>query len=292
MTGYSIFNGTIADMTWLEVEKAAKKDAIMLLPIGVIEQHGPHLPLGTDIYAACLMCSLIKTELDKQGIDSVIAPPYFFGINEATGMFPGSISIRPESMVAVLTDLFVNYKKHGFNMQFILNHHGDPYHNDAIIKAILSAREQDVEAVLIIGGLAEFAIERACQKASVPLPPSAILEVEESEKTKQAVVRLNKSDLHIHAEERETSLIMKWYPNLLKNEAEIKRLEAVTPTIEEFTAAEIGGRWRELSPLGYIGDPSVATKENGELYAYESSDMANTIAKFLKQKNRPRTKAM
>ena len=166
MKGYSIFNGTIADMTWLEVEEAAKKGAIMLVPIGVIEQHGPHLPLGTDIYAAYLMCSLIKTELDKQGIVSVIAPPYYFGMNETTGMFPGSITIKRESMIAILTDLFVNYKKHGFNMQFILNHHGDPHHNDAIIEAILSAREQDVEAILIMGGLVKFAIERACEKAS------------------------------------------------------------------------------------------------------------------------------
>ena len=282
MKGYSIFDGTIVDMTWLEVEEAARSGAIMLVPIGVIEQHGPHLPLGTDIYAAHLMCSQIKDALLKQGILSVIAPPYYFGLNRATGMFPGSINIKPESMTAVLTELFVDYKKHGFNRQFILNHHGDPSHNDALIQAILSAREQDVDTVWIKGGLVEFAVERACEKADLPMTSPAVLEVEESEETRQARKRLNKSELQIHAEERETSMIMKWYSGLLKKGDEIINLEPVVPSMETFVKAEFGGRWRELSPLGYIGDPSVATEENAELYAHESRDIAAAIAKQVK----------
>ena len=205
-------------------------------------------------------------------------------------MFPGSITIKPESMTAILTDLFVNFKKHGFNIQFIMNHHGDPHHNDALIKPILNAREQEVKSILIIGGLAENAIERACKKASLPLSSPAILEVKESDRTKEARVRLNKSELHIQAEERETSLVMKWYSSLLKKRDEIKSLEPVVPTNEEFTSAKLCGKWRELSPLGYIGDPSVASEENCELYLYESQDMADAIAKFLQQKKQSITK--
>jgi creatinine amidohydrolase len=286
MGGYSIFDGTIADMTWVEVEQAAKKRAIMLVPIGVIEQHGPHLPLGTDMYAGYLMCFLMKNELDRLGIATVVAPPYYFGMNETTGMFPGSITIRRESMIAVLTDIFFNYKKFGFSKQFILNHHGDPQHNDAIIQAILSAREEDVDAVYVMGGFVQHFIEEAyasAYKKALPLPPHAIIKAEESDKTKQARVRLTKSEMHVHAEEKETSMIMRWYPDLLRKKDEIKTFKAVTPTAEEF-ATVLEGRWRDISPLGYIGDPSVATEENGELYAYEAIDIASAIAKFLKQK--------
>ena len=141
-----------------------------------------------------------------------------------------------------------------------------------------------MKSILIMGGLVQFAIERACKKASLPLSSPAVLEVEESDRTKEARARLNKSELHIHAEERETSLIMKWYSSLLKKRGEIKSLEPVVPTIEEFTSAELCGKWRELSPLGYIGDPSIASEENGELYVYESLDVADAIAKFLQQK--------
>ena len=284
MKGYSIFSETIVDMTWPEVAEAAEKGAVMLVPLGVIEQHGPHLPLGTDIYAATTLCSLIRGELEKLGVPSVIAPPYYFGINKTTGMFPGSISVKSESMISMLSDLLVNYMEHGFKQQFIINHHGDPKHNSAILEAIRSSLERGVEAVLISGGLVEFAIERAIKEATNALPASAILKVENSEQTTKANARLNRSDLHIHAEERETSLIMKWFPKLLKKSDEIKDLEPVLPSIEFFFEAELSGKWKELSPLGYVGDPSVASPENAELYTFEAKDMAEAIANYLKKR--------
>ena len=279
--GYSIFTETIADMTWLEVEEAASKGAVMLVPVGVIEQHGPHLPLATDIYAATLMCSLLKGNLGQQGILSVIAPPYYFGINEATGMFPGSISVKSESMISLLSDLLVSYMHQGFRRQFIINHHGDSRHNNAIVEAIRSALKQGVDAVWIMGGLVAFAVERALRNASPPLPASAVLKVEASDQTKRARETLSRSQMHIHAEERETSLIMKWFPELLKRKEEIKRLKPLLPDLELFFGAEMKGKWRELSPLGYIGDPSVASVENAELYTCEVRDMAAAIAQRL-----------
>jgi creatinine amidohydrolase len=284
MKGYSIFSETIVDMTWPEVAEAAKKGAIMLVPLGVIEQHGPHLPLGTDIYAATTLCSLIKDELKTLGVPSVIAPPYYFGINVTTGMFPGSISVKSDSMISMLSDLLVNYMKHGFKQQFILNHHGDPTHNSAILEAIRSSLDQGVEAVVVSGGLTEFATERAIKDALSDLPVSAILRVKESGQTAKARSRLNRSDLHIHAEERETSLIMKWFPGLLKKSDEIKNFKPVTPAIESFFEVELSGKWKELSPLGYVGDPSVASPDNAELYAFEAKDTAEAIANFLKKR--------
>src|SRR5512140_2553851 len=53
--GYSIFHETMVDMTYPEIEAAAKRHAILLWPMGVIEEHGPQLPLGTDIYDAYAM---------------------------------------------------------------------------------------------------------------------------------------------------------------------------------------------------------------------------------------------
>jgi creatinine amidohydrolase len=277
---YSLFKDTICDMTWLQVDEAARNGAVMLVPVGVIEQHGPHLPLATDIYGAYLLCSLTRADLQKQSIASVIAPPYYLGITEGTSMFPGSVNITEHSMVSVLTDLLVNYKRQGFDKQFIINHHGDPCHNKAMFKAILNSRQQDVQAVCVM----RPATERAYEKASVKLPSSAIIRLtaEESDEKKQIRTRLDRSHLHIHAEERETSMVMRWYPALLKERDKIKDYKPVIPNAEEFEKAESGGKWRELSPLGYIGDPSVATEENGNLYAYEAEDIANAIAKYLR----------
>lgn len=279
MTGYSIFRDTMADMTWPEVDEIASRGAIILIPVGVIEQHGPHLPLGTDIYGAYLICCLSKARLSDAGILSVVAPPYYFGINAATGMFPGSLNVRPDSMVAILTDLLISYDQNGFHRQFIINHHGDPVHNEAIFRSILAARKERVDVVCVM----RPSTQRAYDKGSITLPESAVIKLSEheSEITKKTRQRLNKSGMHIHAEERETSLIMRWYPRLLRKRKDLRRYKAVTPSPEEFEQAELGGKWRDISPLGYIGDPSVATKENGELYAFESADIAQAIASYL-----------
>jgi creatinine amidohydrolase len=284
MGGYSIFTDTIADMTWPAVDEAARRKAIMLVPVAVIEQHGPHLPLATDIYGAYLLTVRIRAELGKAGVEALIAPPYYFGMNPTTGMFTGSLHIDRETMVSILTQLLLNYGRWGFERQFVLNHHGDPTHNDAIMEAIRSVRSQGVDAVYTMGGFVRQFIEEAYTSAfnkPLPLPESALLQAPESEVTKLARERLTKSSLHVHAEEFETSMIMRWYPDVLDPDIGVTALTPVLPTPEEFGRALQQGRWRELSPLGYIGDPSVAAAETGEIYALEAADIARAIVEWL-----------
>lgn len=126
-------------MTWPEVERAAKDGAIVLLPTGVIEEHGPHLRLDTDTYMAYLRCKLIRRELEKRGIKTIIAPPFYWGVNHATGAFPGSFSSRPETVKAVIYDLLSSLKRWGFESVFVVNNHGDFYHNKAIIEGVKEA---------------------------------------------------------------------------------------------------------------------------------------------------------
>ena len=54
------------------------------MPVAVIEQHSHHLPLATDTYGAYLLCSLIQKDLAERGIQVLIAPPYYFGVNATT----------------------------------------------------------------------------------------------------------------------------------------------------------------------------------------------------------------
>ncbi len=284
MGGYSIFEGTIADMTWPEVDEAARRNALLLVPIAVIEQHGPHLPLATDTYGAYLLCVRVKAELADAGFEALVAPPYYFGMNPTTGMFPGSLTVDRRTMVAILSQLLLNYADWGFKRQFVLNHHGDPTHNDAIMEAIRSVRSQGVDAVYTMGGFVRQFIEEAYTSAfhkPLPLPADALLQAPESEETKAARERLTKSSLHVHAEEFETSMIMRWFPDTLAAEAGVEDLAPVLPTEAEFGRAVRDGKWRELSPLGYIGDPSVATAETGEIYAMEAADVARAIVEWL-----------
>jgi creatinine amidohydrolase len=282
--GYSIFAETIADMTWPAVEAAAGRKAILLVPIAVIEQHGPHLPLATDTYGAYLLAARIKGELADVGVEALVAPPYYFGMNPTTGMFPGSLTVDRSTMVAILTQLLANYADWGLNRQFVLNHHGDPTHNDAVMEAIRSVRSTGVDVVYTMGGFVRQFIEEAYTSAfhrSLPLPENALLQAPESAETKAARERLTRSTLHVHAEEYETSMIMRWYPEVLADQVPIESLSPVLPTTGEFDRAIKEGQWREVSPLGYIGDPAAAKAETGELYALEAADVARAISAWL-----------
>lgn len=76
---YSIFEDTIADMTYREVEAAVERHAPIIVPIGVIEQHGPHLPLGTDAYGACMIARLVRRRLAERAMEILIVPPFYGG---------------------------------------------------------------------------------------------------------------------------------------------------------------------------------------------------------------------
>jgi creatinine amidohydrolase len=284
LAGYSIFENTIADMTWVAVDEAARRGAIMLVPIAVIEQHGPHLPLATDIYGAYLLCVRIRDALAEEGVEALIAPPYYFGMNPTTGMFPGSLHVDRDTMISMLIQLLLNYGRWGFERQFVLNHHGDPTHNDAIMEAIRSVRSQGLDVVYTMGGFVRQFIEEAYTSAfhrALPLPTSALLQAPESEATKMARDRHTRSAVHVHAEEYETSMIMRWYPDTLEPSVKIGDLRPVLPSAEQFDEAIQKGKWRELAPLGYIGDPASAAPETGELYAFEAADVARAIVAWL-----------
>lgn len=287
MAGYSIFSDTIADMTWPAVEKAAARHLPILVPVAVIEQHGHHLPLATDTYGAHLLCSLVRSELAKMGLDSVIAPPYYFGLNVTTGMFPGSLTIKPETMIAVLTEILENYARWGFERQLIINHHGDPQHNQAIVQTIRALRAESVKATYVVGGIVQEFIDASYEAVfhrPLPLEGDEIVRAADSAATVAARERLTRSSLpfDVHAGERETSLIMRWYPELLNKDVILADIEPVPESLREFHRAEPAGKWRELSPWGHIGDPAAASADNGDLYALEAADIAAAIAKLLR----------
>lgn len=76
--GYSVFHDTMADMTYPEVVEAAGWDALVLWGLGVIEQHGPHLPLGTDVYMAAALLRRVRQLLKDRGVPSITMPPFYW----------------------------------------------------------------------------------------------------------------------------------------------------------------------------------------------------------------------
>src|SRR4051812_22807879 len=101
----ALLTGTMADMTAIAIEAAVKRGAGVLLPIGVMETHGPHLPTGTDAFIATQICRLTQIYAAELGRELVIAPPYYWGITGVLGDFAGSFNVRPETAKALLGDV-------------------------------------------------------------------------------------------------------------------------------------------------------------------------------------------
>jgi len=111
--GYSIFDEILADLTYPGVEALAREGAVISC-LGVIEEHVPHLPLGTDVYLPYATLKLARRLLAARGIQAEILPPFYWGINNVTGSFAGSITVRPDTMTHLVLDVFQSLRKDGF----------------------------------------------------------------------------------------------------------------------------------------------------------------------------------
>jgi creatinine amidohydrolase len=140
-TQFSVFENTMAEMTWQEIQSGADKGAIVLLPIGIVEAHGPHLDLTADFYLSTLNCRFLKQELGEKGVEALITPPFFWGISKDVARYAGTFSVRPETMKGLLIDIFMSLKSWGFRRVFVQNAHGDHLHIEMIKNAISEVNE-------------------------------------------------------------------------------------------------------------------------------------------------------
>jgi creatinine amidohydrolase len=108
----------INELTWEDIANYLKREDIALIPIGSTEQHGPAGPLGVDTYAAIA----IAGDAAKQaGVLTV--PPMWFGDSPHHLDFPGTISLRPETLIAVVKDIVHSLAHNGFKKFIVINGH-------------------------------------------------------------------------------------------------------------------------------------------------------------------------
>jgi len=264
--GYSIFEDTMADMTWMEVQEYSKQNTIVLLPLGVIEEHGPHMCLGVDTYISVIQCKLVKKALERKLCKAIIAPPFYWGINFATGGFPGSFSSRKETIMLAIYDIIYSLKNFGFNDVFGINAHGDPKHCSALIEAFK-------DAVCVIDINARYSLpEGALNRYGLSGNEDYILTINKSKNNYSTSSAFS----DIHAGDGETAVMNMYYPNLVNIEM-AKNLKPTDAGKEELSIWINGGKnARLITPEGYFGKPN--EYEKADIY-YE--ELAERICKSI-----------
>jgi creatinine amidohydrolase len=110
----------LAEMTSPRLE--ALRDPIALWPVGAVEPHGPHAPLGTDTLISVGMCERAAARLDN----AVVLPPLHFGVTRYGAAFAGAIGISEPTLRAVVLDVATALDEQGFRRLVIVNNHFEP----------------------------------------------------------------------------------------------------------------------------------------------------------------------
>src|SRR5690554_5548364 len=130
-----------------EVEKELEENGMVIIPTGSVEQHGPHLPLGTDFYAIEAICERVA-----QKMGGLIVPFPHVGVTPFHMTFAGSITFSQETFMQILKDICDSLIRHKARKVIIVNWHEG---NTAAINTICARLQVDYPEVV-------FVISQAC----------------------------------------------------------------------------------------------------------------------------------
>lgn len=139
----------LAELTWEEVRGLDRTRTVAVLPVGAIEAHGPHLPLGTDVVIAEAMAREGARRIAEKGFSVVLLPPLPFTAAPFACAFAGTISVSPGTVTALVVDLARELTRHEFAALAISNAHLDPAHLGALTSAAVRAREEHFLPIII-----------------------------------------------------------------------------------------------------------------------------------------------
>ena len=130
----------LAQLTWEEVRDLDREHTVVVLPVGAIEAHGPHLPLDTDVVIATAMARAGAQKLAARGHVVLILPALAYTAASFGVAFQGTLSISGITVTAVIVDLARSLSGQGFRLLALANAHLDPEHLTALNEAVKLAR--------------------------------------------------------------------------------------------------------------------------------------------------------
>jgi len=248
---------SILTKTYGEVNDLAETDgSVLVVPLASVEQHGYHLPVGTD--------TLLGGAVAREGAERVagdvpvlVTPPVWLGCSPEHVAFGGTLSVGLRALLDTLEDLVGSVRKAGFDAVVFVNGHGG---NVPALEAAINtagSRQDDLEVV----GVTYFFLAGAVVESVRDSQPGGMF----------------------HGGELETSLMLHLHPDLVREEAVAATL--ADPPYEE-SADDLAGAgsvsafrsFTYFSDSGAVGAPELASREKGErLYDAFVGDIAAVL---------------
>jgi creatinine amidohydrolase len=237
-----------ADMTRMtspDVAAAlAQGNDTAIVVLGAQEQHGAHLPLATDSMWGEHLAALLAERLGG----ALIAPVVPVGVSPEHMRFAGTISLRPETLVAILEDYLTSLERHGFRRIVVLPSHGGNFAPLADALPLLAEHHPALHIIAYTDliGLVDAA---ATVATSLDVTPD---------------------EAGAHAGEWETSMILAFEPSAVHPErGAAGYLGPLAPVFDRINRDGM----ESVTPNGVLGDPEKATAEHGRAYLARITDL-------------------
>ncbi|CAA7612673.1 putative creatininase [Magnetospirillum sp. LM-5] len=240
-------------MTWPQVEAYLAHSTAIILPIGSTEQHGPTGLIGTDA-----LCAEAVADKVGEALGVVVAPTLAIGMAQHHMAFPGTMTLKPSTLLAVVEDCLLSLVRHGFDRVLMINGHGG---NVATINAAFSQTQMELDRL-----------------SPRPALRTRLVNWWETPEVMAASHRLFADMVGSHATPPEVALTWALHPDLADPHPLVP---AVAPTGAFFGPAD----FRERFPDGRIGsNPSLASPEAGrELLKIATDEMTRLASDFFTQ---------
>ncbi len=227
--------------TWVTVEESIKTGNItkVIVPIGSLEQHGPHLPLSTDT----MIADYVAKQVMKRRADAFLMPPMQLGCSSEHLGFPGTISLQPDTVSNMILNISDSLLKSKLNEFYIINGHGGN-------KATLDA---------------------AITKVKLAFPEMKLYSFTIIDIVKEKFDEIRKSSRRLvgHADEIETSMMLVIQPEIVDMSKAVREEPSLPQGLsferEDLARVSFGWTAKELTRTGVMGDPEVANAETGKV---------------------------
>ena len=245
-----------ASMTWPEVNEAIRERRVALIPVGAIEQHGPHLPVDTDNLFATHICDEVARR--SNGL-AVSLPPVHYGYNDHNMDFPGTVSIKMQHFIDYCADVGASLAYHGFRRILYVNAHGS---NGPLCDLI--ARKLTVETDALVASCNHWQVAWDVITSVLEGGPYA-------------------AD---HACEWETSEYLHLAPQRVQMDKAIDEIPAnrggprwLYPDLKDARPVYFMNWWSRMNTSGVAGTPTKATAEKGKIMIEETISRLVTICR-------------
>jgi creatinine amidohydrolase len=236
-------SGYWQDLTSTDIGALDSGRAVVVLPVAAVEQHGPHLPLGTDALINHGIVSAVLERIDRD-LTVLVLPSLDVGMSDEHGDFAGTLSIGSEQLLSAWTDIGSSVARAGLRKLVILNTHGG---QGALVD--LAALRLRLDQKMLVARCNYFAFGA----------PDGLFDADELTHG-------------LHGGEAETSLMLHLRPELVRLEAldDFASLGRHLALKEQWLGVEkpigIGWKAQDLNPAGVVGNAAGADAGRGATY--------------------------